>query len=192
MGFTFFVGVIWFYWFALEFGAGALHTHLHEMQPGYQAGLRLVPLVAGLAYTAGWIAALVMLKRSPQRPVVVWAAGMTAVWALIMSLLLGWLDTGKNYRSMAASLKEALPGKYRCIASRGLGESQRAMLHYHGGILTEREEAPKAKRGCELLLIQTTARDQATPGSSWKLVWKGSRPGDNVERYRLYRRNGRS
>ncbi|MBI2314272.1 MAG: glycosyltransferase family 39 protein [Betaproteobacteria bacterium] len=191
MGFTFFVGVIWFYWFALEFGAPArLHTHLHKLQPGYPAGIKWVPFAAALAYTTGWIAAL-FLKRSPLRPVIVWSAGITTVWALIMSLLLGWVDTGKSYRSMVVSLKQALPAKYRCIASRSLGEPQRAMLHYHGGILTEREEAKGAKRSCELLLVQTTAQEQAALDGPWKLLWEGNRPGDNEERYRLYRRNSR-
>lgn len=188
-GFTFFIGVIWFYWFALEFGMPArLHLHLHKLQPGYSPGLKLLPLTIGLVYTAGWIAVLLFLKRGPQRPVVAWAAGMTVAWALVMSLLLGWIDTAKSYRSMVVSLERALPAKHRCIASRSLGEPQRAMLQYYAGLLTERIEAPKSNRQCDLLLVQTTAKDKRAPQGPWRLVWEGNRPGDKVERYRLYRR----
>lgn len=189
MGFTFFVGVFWFYWIALEFEVPErLFHHLHEMQPGYAPGFKPVPFLLAALYTGGWIAAIVGLKRSPERPVIVWAAGMTAVWGLLTILFVGWLDTGKSYRSMVESLRQALPATYSCIASRNLGEPQRAMLHYFAGITTKRNESGKSGE-CNLMLIQTTAdTPDDGPGPQWKKIWQGARPGDNVESYRLYRK----
>jgi len=189
MGFGFFVIVAWFYWSGLELGVPArLHAHLHRMQPGYDPGFKTLPFVLGLGYTVAWLGVLIGFRRSSQRPVFTWAAGIATVWALLAILFVGWIDTGKSYRSMVASLQQALPAKYRCISSRELGESQRAMLHYYAGIVTHREEIKERRRNCDLLLVQGHPRIEAPPRGNWRKIWEGGRPGDKDERYRLYQR----
>jgi 4-amino-4-deoxy-L-arabinose transferase-like glycosyltransferase len=189
MGFTVFVCVAWVYWSALELGLPAqLHEHLHRIQPGYTAGFKLLPFVIGALFTIGWFAVLFRLSRNPQRPAWVWASGVTLTWALLGVLFIGWVDVGKSYRGMMAELQRVLPGDYRCMSSRDLGETQRAMLHYFAGIRTYREETPERRRDCELMLVQGTLQGGANPGPEWARIWEGSRPGDRVERYRLYRR----
>jgi 4-amino-4-deoxy-L-arabinose transferase-like glycosyltransferase len=189
IAFTFFALVFWFYWSGLELGVPArLHEHLHRMRPGYEPGFRGLPFAIALAYLLAWFAVLASFRRSPMRPVVVWAAGMTMVWALTTTLFIGWLDTAKSYRTMIASLARALPPQYDCIASRELGKPQRALLHYFAGIVTYREEAPARRRACSLLLVQGTPQDERAPGAGWHKIWEGARPGDKEERYRLYQR----
>jgi len=189
MAFTFFAVAFWFYWGALELGVPArLHQHLHTIRPGYDFGFRWLPFTLGLAYTLAWFAVLASFKRSPMRPVVVWAAGMTMVWALTTTLFIGWLDTAKSYRSMIADMGRALPGNYRCVSSRDLGEPQRALLHYFAGIITFREEIPARRRDCDLLLVQGKPLDENVIAEPWKKIWEGHRPGDKDERYRLYQR----
>ncbi|HET7596326.1 MAG TPA: glycosyltransferase family 39 protein [Burkholderiales bacterium] len=193
MGFSFFVLVAWVYWSGLELGIPArLHAHLHRLQPGYDPGFRLLPFTLGAAYTVAWLAIVGALRRSAERPVFTWAAGISTVWALLAILFVGWIDTGKSYRSMAVSLERALPAKYRCISSRELGESQRAMLHYFGNVVTYREEAPERRRNCDLLLVQGQPRHESAPPGHWRKIWEGGRPGDKDERYRLYQRAPRS
>jgi len=192
MGFSFFVLVAWFYWSGLELGVPArLHAHLHRMQPGYAPGLKGLPFLLGAAYTLAWIAVLAALRRSPERPLFTWAAGTTVVWALLAILFVGWINTGKSYRSMVVELERALPANYRCIASRELGESQRAMLHYYAGIVTVREESAVRVRDCDLLLVQGHPRRETPPRAGWRKIWEGGRPGDKDERYRLYQRVAR-
>jgi len=189
MGGCFFVLVAWFYWTALEFGIPAdLHKHLHTMQPGYTPGLKWLPFIFGALYTIGWIVLLARIKRGPRRPIIAWAAAITVLWGLAATLFVGWVDTGKSYRSMIASMQKALPAKYRCIASRDLGEPQRATLEYFAGIITYRQEVPERRRDCSLLLIQGNARAERPPSGAWRKIWESARPGDDVERYRLYRR----
>jgi hypothetical protein len=90
---------------------------------------------------------------------------------------------------MVTSLQQALPRKHRCISSRDLGESQRAMLHYYAGIITQREEVKdRRRRSCDLLLVQGQPRIEAPPRGNWRKIWEGGRPGDKDERYRLYQR----
>jgi 4-amino-4-deoxy-L-arabinose transferase-like glycosyltransferase len=195
MGFTFFIAVAWFYWAGLELGAPArLHAHLHRIQPGYEPGFRGLPFALGCAYTLGWFAVLWALRRAPgrpplpERPAVAWAAGITAIWGLLAILFIGWIDTGKSYRSMIVSMQKALPAHYRCIASQGLGEPQRAMLHYIAGIVTERAEVATRRRDCDLLLVQGRAGEDGAPAGRWRRIWEGARPGDKIERYGLYLR----
>jgi hypothetical protein len=190
MGFGFFVIVAWFYWSGLELGVPArLHAHLHRMQPGYDPGFKTLPFVLGMGYTLAWLGVLIGFRRSAERPVFTWAAGIATVWALLAILFVGWIDTGKSYRSMVTSLQQALPRKHRCISSRDLGESQRAMLHYYAGIITQREEVKdRRRRSCDLLLVQGQPRIEAPPRGNWRKIWEGGRPGDKDERYRLYQR----
>jgi 4-amino-4-deoxy-L-arabinose transferase-like glycosyltransferase len=188
MGFTLFVFVAWLYWSALELGVPpGLHTHLHQLQPGYTPGFRLVPFLIGALFTAGWFVVLFRLERDPQRPAWIWATGVTLTWGLLGVLFIGWVDVGKSYRGMMIELQAALPNSYRCMSSRDLGETQRAMLHYFAGIVTYREEAPERRRDCDLMLVQGTLQGGANPGPEWIRIWEGSRPGDRTERYWLYR-----
>lgn len=190
MGFTFFIAVAWFYWGALELGfPSRLHQHLHTIRPGYDFGFRWLPFVCGLAYTAAWFAVLARLRRNPERPVIVWACGITAIWALLATLFIGWADTVKSYRSMMADMQRALPKSYSCMSSRDLGEAQRALLRYYTGIITHREEVPDRRRECDLLLAQGKPLDEHWLPEYWKQIWEGQRPGDKDERYRLYQRN---
>jgi 4-amino-4-deoxy-L-arabinose transferase-like glycosyltransferase len=191
MGFTFFILVGWVYWSGLELGVPArLHAHLHRMQPGYPPGFKVVPFALGMLYTLAWIAVLVKLERSPQRPAFVWAAGVTVTWALAATLFIGWVDTGKSYRGMIANLETALPSTYGCMASRNLGDPQRAMLHYFGGIVTRRETTATPASGCELILVQGVPQEERAPDGNWIKIWEGNRLGDKGERFRLYRRAG--
>lgn len=192
MVFTFFVIVFWFYWGALELGVPArLHSHLHTLRPGYDFGFRWLPFLVGIAYTAGWFTLLAKLPRSPERPLMVWAGGITIAWALLATLFIGWLDTAKSYRSMVADMNRAMPAQYRCFASRDLGEPQRALLHYFAGIRTDRVEVKPQAFACDLLLAQGRPLDEQVMTQDWKKIWEGHRPGDKDERFRLYQRTVR-
>ena len=187
MGFSFFALVAWVYWSALDLGVPRrLSEHLHRLQPTYQSELRWFALLVAVAFTAAWCGLLYWLERRLERPAVVWAAGITLVWGLLNTLFLPYADTSKSYRSMVTGLARALPAGYDCISSRGLGESQRALLHYFAGLVTYREEVPERRRTCDLLLIQgvRTQPPEIPPG--WHQVWEGTRPREREEYFWLY------
>jgi 4-amino-4-deoxy-L-arabinose transferase-like glycosyltransferase len=187
MTFTFFAMVFWFYWIGLEVGVPArLSRHLLKLQPGYDAHVRVVPLLVGVAFSTAWIFLLLRLKRSPERPIVVWAAGITLLWGMANSLFLAYVDTGKSYRSMIASLTQALPKSYDCIGSRALGEPQRAMLHYYAGIITQREESLGRSPSCSLILSQGQRNKPPDIPQGWYQRWEGTRPGEDDEYFWLY------
>ena len=189
MAFIFFGGVIWFYWIAVEIGIpAALSSHLKDLQPGYTPTFSWIIFAIGLTYTIGWLATLIGVKHSKERPIIIWAAGMTLVWGLLMSLFIAWFDAGKSYRSTMLSLSQAVPAHTGCIASRSLGEPQRAMLEYYANIITQRTEIGRGAE-CDLMLIQGGPDNEASLSSEWQKIWEGNRPGDKTERYRLFQRN---
>jgi 4-amino-4-deoxy-L-arabinose transferase-like glycosyltransferase len=187
MAFTFFAVVAWVYWSGLELGVPRrLSAHLHRMQPAYESAVRWLPLLGAVALCCAWIALLAKLKRRAERPVIVWAAGMTLVWGLLNTLFLTYADVSKSYRSTISDLVQALPPRYDCISSRSLGESQRALLHYFGGIVTAREEADGGPRSCELLLAQGVRSEPPEIPLGWHQIWEGTRPGEKGEYFWLY------
>ena len=187
MGFSFFALVCWVYWMALDVGIPQrLSLHLHKLQPEYVSQLRWLSLGVAIVYTGAWLVMLAKLPRTAERPVIVWAAGTSLIWGLLMIFFIPYANVSKSYRGMVTSLAKALPPFYDCISSRALAEPQRAMLHYHAGIITYREEVAERARSCELLLVQGSRRSPPEIPPGWHQVWEGTRPGEKEEYFWLY------
>jgi hypothetical protein len=112
---------------------------------------------------------------------------MTLVWGLYTTIWLPYLDSRRSYRAVAESLAAHLPAS-GCVASRQLGEPQRALFRYFAGLQTVREER-QPDHGCSAILVQygRIDGDPAAP-EGFVLAWEGRRRGDDSERFVLYRR----
>lgn len=189
MTFTLVGSYMWLMWLVTLVGfPERLAGHAARLEPGFVLEVHWVSLAFALAITAAWWILILRVERSTLRSVTLWAAGMTVVWGLVTTLWLGWIDYGKSYRRVAESLRKALPAKVRCVESRGLGESQRAVFHYHAGLITRRAET-HGRTDCPYLLVQENVRTRTVePGTGWVRVWEGHRQPRDRERYRLYRR----
>jgi 4-amino-4-deoxy-L-arabinose transferase-like glycosyltransferase len=169
----------------------AIARNFTRLEPGHVPQFSWVVLVAALAVTLAWLWLILKSERSAAfRGVTFWAAGITLLWALAMTLILSWIDYGKSYRQVAAALKKNIPQGTRCIESRGLDEPQRAIFDYRVEVLTRRVER-YGDTGCPLLLVQAHQGDSDNLGPGWKFLWEGRRPRDR-ERYRLYQRTAGS
>jgi 4-amino-4-deoxy-L-arabinose transferase-like glycosyltransferase len=148
--------------------------------------LVLAPLLTLLVATIVW-----RHSKAPGRGAVSWVTGMTLCWALVSTLWLEWVDYAKSYRSVFASMRISLPEERRCVASIGLGESERAMLRYFLGFNTTRREVVPAAN-CDVLLINGFAESPPTniDPRRWNLIWEGARPGDRHERFWLFSETG--
>ena len=178
--------LMWWGWAGLLLDNHAKITQLlKEYQPGFKPGVNTPSFWVALLATALWLVLVWRVGRSMRRAIINWAAGVTLIWLLAMTLWLPWLDSGKSYRSMVVSLKHALPAQRGCLASLNVGDMQLAMLQYFGGIVTRRHGA------CDLLLVQSwKASGPMENDAAWKKIWEGGRPSDKDERFRLYQRVG--
>ncbi len=186
---TVFSLVAWVYFSAAQFGLPTrLAEHIFSLQPEYQAVTRIWSMLAAIIVTLLWFVLVFNIKRSPERPFILWAAGITAGWALAVLLLFHWIDARKTYRSMVAEMSAQMPQQYQCIISQGVGDAQRAMLYYFANIVTSQIYTRSGERKCDVLITQDRWDDDNTIGEPWQLIWEGGRAGDRHERYRLFGR----
>jgi 4-amino-4-deoxy-L-arabinose transferase-like glycosyltransferase len=183
-------GGLWFSWLAL-----LINWPLHwvqwirdMLQPVAPPKFQPVAFVSALCATIICLAVLKLAHKDHRRAVINWTACIALIWALPMTLWLPFIDEKKGYEKMMAELHAAMPAEYNCIASRQLGEPQRALLHYYLGLITSREENSEGGK-CELLLVQGSASNGSHSIPSYRKIWQGSRPGDTSERFWLFQRN---
>lgn len=161
-----------------------------DTQPGFRPPLQPLALLVSVFLSLLWIVLVRPARRSNRRAVLNWATGMTLVWGLYMTIWLPYLDSRRSYRPVAESLAQQLPAGTSCLASRNLGEPQRALIEYFGGIVPVRDDLAAAD-ACPLLLLQLGRDDTDTPpDSAWEKIWEGRRRGDDTERFLLFRRPG--
>lgn len=185
MTFTLIIGLVWLGGIALWVGWPPQIAHnFDKLQPGFDMRFAPAALFAALAFTGGWIAALAKLPRSPWSAAIHWSVGVAAMWGVLVALWFPWIDYGKTYRGVAASLRRALPQHADCVEGRNLGLAQRAVLDYFVGIRTVPESG---QSHCRWLLAQGSGHPE-TAVDGWHRVWIGNRPGDKGERLRLFRR----
>jgi 4-amino-4-deoxy-L-arabinose transferase-like glycosyltransferase len=181
--------VVWGIWVdarlnGMSPGVAAL---FRDTEVGYQPSFHLGSVIAAVFLTLLWIALVRPARSSNRRVLLNWAAGVTLAWCLYSTIWLPYLDSRRSYRAMIDNLGGHLPAQ-GCIASRNLGDPQRALLHYFAGLDTVREESDaRAAADCPALLVQYGAIRGPVPAlDGWHVEWEGGRRGDATERYVLY------
>jgi len=159
-----------------------------DTEIGYSPSFHLGSMLAALALTVLWVALVRPARRSNRRAILNWAAGVTLLWGLVTTIWLPYIDSRRSYRWTVEALARELP-KEGCVASRNLGEPQRALFNYFAGIKTVREEV-NPNHGCKALVVQYGRLDgEPVPPTGWTAKWSGARRGDDTERFVLYLRN---
>lgn len=189
--FAFLAGLVWLGYVAMLTGTPPrVAANFARAAPGFEPQFQVVSFVIALALTLGWLYVVFFTSPSPLRSVARWAAGMVLLWGTFSTLWMPWADFQKSYRKVALELRGKIPPSYSgCISARNLGMPQTAALDYHAGIRTVTFD-PTKPRACRMLLVQGQAGNEAdAPGEGWTKLADVSRPGDRVERHRLYRSN---
>ena len=187
---TFFLvaALVWIGWVAAMTGKPTFaFAWLQKEVPAFTYRFSFVAFALASLLTMIWIAVVARSLRSTRRAIVNWAAGITMVWMLVMTLGVPLVDQARSYRAVAARMVEALPRDTPCVARRNVGDAQRALLDYFAKLRTVREEFPQARR-CRALLVQASQTRLPLPESDWVETWRGSRPGDRNELFIIYRR----
>jgi len=187
MTFGLVAALLWAGWYSTLTGHPAeLARKFDQLQQGYVTHLNGAALLLAMVLSVTWLVAAIRLERGALRAIVNSALGITLVWGLLATIWLPWLDAGKSYRDMLTSMRQAMPLEYDCLASRNLGEPQRAMLHYFTGIISEREELYQPH--CSLLLVQGRPQSTEPPSPKWRILWEGQRLGDHSEWFTLFQK----
>lgn len=193
MTFTLFAAVVWIVWSAMVFGwPERLARQAVRLEPGFVGQFNLIAGVFALLATTLWFWLILTSPRSPMRGIMHWMAGLTLFWLLIAALWMPWIDYGKTYRPLSASLAAALPAQGNCIANVNLPDSILASLDYFNGIRTVAQRSAAGK-ACDWLLVQGEPSPSVAT-ANWRKVWEGRRPSDrrDSDQFRLYRRDGGS
>jgi 4-amino-4-deoxy-L-arabinose transferase-like glycosyltransferase len=182
--------VLWFGWFAMVTGSPSVVAHkLHDFQPDYIPRINGVLLVAAIFYSSAWLLLVIKVTRLDTNVFVNWTLGIVLIWGLIMTLWLPALNAGSSYRAAFTDLKRSLPQGYKCIASRNLGESERAMLEYFTGLQTIRLESTGSSGNCDLLL-EERGGDSKSLYSGLQRIWEFNHPSIRPKNiFTLYRIN---
>ena len=184
MLFGFLALVLWVYWAAHDLGIPArLASRLSRLGMTDVGQFRPWALALGLIVTLAWVVFLARVARSPLRPMLVWAAGMTFSWVLLMALFQAPLDRRLSYASVGEVLTKRVPPA-DCIQTYRVRSQQRLLLAYHSG----RQFAP-ADPSCNWLLVETRRREPPPRiPAGWDKQWEGVGPGDRFDRFHLYAR----
>ena len=178
----------WAWWDAYAHGMSLpIARAFRDTAIGYQPSFHGREMIVCVFLTVLWLSLVRPARRSNRRAILNWAAGTTLLWALYMTIWLPYLDSRRSYRIVAEAAALHLPAN-ECVASRNLGEPQRALFYYFAGIVTEREELDP-DTPCPALLVQY-GRDDPDPVTleGWTQAWEGRRRGDATERYVIYTR----
>ncbi|HSB96031.1 MAG TPA: hypothetical protein VLC91_06270, partial [Spongiibacteraceae bacterium] len=142
-------------------------------------------LLGALAVTIFWFACQWYWRNEDWRGGATWYSSLFSVLALLALLWLPACEQRSSYRPIFEELAAMLPTD-DCIASWGVGESQRGMLDY----IVRAKFLPianPAAPGCKSLLIDSAVnKEPPAPPPGWNLVWRGKRSPDAHEEFLLY------
>ena len=146
------------------------------------------PISLSAFLTVLWLVLVRPARRSNRRAVLNWAAGMTLVWGLYMTIWLPYLDSRRSYRPVAEALAHAAAGA--TAASRAAISASRSARcsSISPDLVTVREEK-RPTHDCAAAAgpVRPARRRARSCRLGWEIAWEGHRRGDDTERFVLFR-----
>jgi 4-amino-4-deoxy-L-arabinose transferase-like glycosyltransferase len=180
-------GLIWLGWIAMITGHPAkIKERMQFLSGADEIHFSWLVCIIAIAITLVWMLACLRARQTNKSTVTNWALGMTFGWGLLMTLWLPMIDSAKSYALVFAKMEKSIPNNYNCINSLNVGQAQRLLFNYYTNIQLQPVELTQ-QLSCDLYLIQDlrdTGRMQ--PGQEWQLIWRGKRPADRKESFRLF------
>lgn len=100
---------LWLGFFAMNYGVPAkLAQRAMYFSPYYVRDIDVMPMLVALLFTPIWLFAITRKRIRGRQAVSNWAAGITLIWALLMTLFLPWLDAAKSYRPIVRQMENML------------------------------------------------------------------------------------
>jgi 4-amino-4-deoxy-L-arabinose transferase-like glycosyltransferase len=191
MTFTLIGAALWAYWIAFQTGWPPRMAYRAQRSVlGFAPEIDALEVLAGALVTLAWLALVAWrVSRQPRalwRPVMLSSGGMVLTWCLLMTL---WLPAGnhrKTYRDVAQQAGLVASPDHGCVSTLGMDAAQRASFAYFGRLRLD-----DARVDCEWLIVADRASAPLDPSlvrGAWRQAWRGQRPVDREEQFRLFRR----
>ncbi len=165
-----------------------LATWLERFIPGFQGELPWFGYGIALVAFLVWIALIQPAHQHSRRALINWAGCVTFVWVVAQGLLQTPADYVSSYRSVYAALSKNWPND-NCVNSIGLSPNDFANLGYYTGRTTQPVDALDDVSCNHLFLARWKNEPAAPPMEQFERLVTVARPGNNAERFELYRRN---
>ena len=183
MTFGCFALFLWLGFFAMNFGFPAkLAERAAYFSPYFIPDIDTMPMLVASLFTPLWLWAITRKHVRGRQAVTNWAAGMTLVWALLMTLFLPWLDAAKSYRPVVAQMQTHLPKEFSaphtCIQIEKTSKTIRLAWNEYSDLPLHINDT-----SCRYRLIQT--HKNAEPPEGWRSIWQGGRPRNREEWFML-------
>ncbi len=191
MSFSFFCILVWIGWSAMVAGwPERLAGRVTKLAPGFIGEFRPLPFAIAVIVTLawGWMLTTGQRQRSPWRGLVHWLSGLTALWLLLMSLWLPWIEYGKSYRSVGVAIKAELPARPGCVVGRNISDANRALIDYFAGIPLRNEKHASSTRCQWMLVLREASQRRNLDLEGWDVISEMRRPSERSERFVLYRK----
>ncbi len=186
-----FAVLLWLGWSAELSGQPAwLVAEFTRWVPAGSVHFQVWALAVAVCYSAAWLYLGLRPRLSGEGALLHWTLGAALVWCLVMSLWLPALNAGKSYAPVMHALASAFPAHYNCVATQGVGDSERGMLAYYDGIDTRPSRTLHSLNECQLLLVEG-GRLAPTDFTGWLPLWSGARADSRGEHFLLLVRDPR-
>ncbi|MDO4907204.1 glycosyltransferase family 39 protein [Neisseria sp.] len=187
MAFGLFAVFLWLGFFAMNYGwPEKLAERSHYFSPYYTPDIDIMPMLVAVSFTPVWLWAITRKHIRGRQAVTNWAAGVTLVWALMMTLFLPWLDAAKSHApvvrqmeaSLPANLKTTLAAGASCVSVDADAATARIVWQQYGTLKLRVNDA-----SCTYRLVQQPKGSTIPDG--WNLLWEGARPRNKTEGFAL-------
>ncbi|UOO76722.1 glycosyltransferase family 39 protein [Neisseria sp. Dent CA1/247] len=187
MAFGLFAVFLWIGFFAMNYGWPAkLAERSQYFSPYYTPDIDIMPMVVAILFTPVWLWAITRRHIRGRQAVTNWAAGVTLVWALMMTLFLPWFDAAKSHAPVVRQMEAVLPAGLaqsvadgsQCIGVDGSAETARIVWRQYGKLPLQTDNS-----NCRFRLVQQPKGSAAPAG--WSLIWEGARPRNKHEGFAL-------
>ena len=180
---------LWIGFIAMNYGIPAkLAERAAYFSPYYTRDIDPMPIIVALLFTPMWLIAITRKNIRGRQAVTNWAAGITLVWALLMTLFLPWIDAAKSHRPIVQQMQNSLSddilvslhSRTSCLYIPPHQTETRIAWQQYSTLPTT-----SSTRNCRYMLLQYNPKAQRQPEIHGKTLWTGRRPRSKHEQFVL-------
>jgi 4-amino-4-deoxy-L-arabinose transferase-like glycosyltransferase len=160
--------------------------------PYYLPDWDVFPMIIAVCFSPLWLWAVTRKRIKGRQAITNWAAGVTLVWSLLMTLFLPWLDAAKSYRPVVEQMQKSLPdGVVEALAT---GKACLSVDENASNIIIPWQTYGHlplnldAKQSCQYrLVVGLDTMNAWQEKGNWQLLWQGARAREKKEWFAVFK-----